>query len=131
MTHAIFVQSTGELIVQTPRPLTFHGYAGRGIGRNNPDCQSIQNVGPLPRNMYAVSAPFDSGSHGPVCFRLTPVGGGSMYGRSGFLIHGDNVRGDASKGCIIMHRPCRDFLARHRVTTLEVVRSRSKVAIAA
>ncbi len=40
------------------------------------------------------------------CFRLAPKGH-DAHGRSGFQIHGNNVKNDASRGCIIMDFPVR------------------------
>lgn len=47
----------------------------------------------------------------PYTFRLVPCLGTETYGRSGFLIHGDNAASDASHGCIIANRDCRRFIA--------------------
>ena len=97
-------------------------YAGRGEGRNNPAMQNRRNIGPLPRGRYAVGAPV--GTHGPVTLPLTPHRGNEMHGRGGFLIHGDNVAGDASRGCIIADRETRDLIAavwRHQGGELELL----------
>ena len=44
-----------------------------------------------------------------------------MHGRSGFLIHGDNARGDASEGCIILPRYYRQMISRLGVRDLFVI----------
>ena len=46
---------------------------------------------------------FDSDSHGPLVIPLFAMPENEMFGRSGFLIHGDSVEhpGNASEGCII------------------------------
>ena len=84
-------------------------YSGRGEGRNNPAMQNRRNIGPLPRGLYAIGAPV--ATHGPVTLPLTPHRDNEMNGRSGFLIHGDNAKGDASRGCIIADRDTRDLIA--------------------
>lgn len=118
---AYYEQSTGLLLIDTPMPFRAIGYAGTGPGRNNAALDGIRNVGPLPKGRYRVSLPFDHPTKGPFVFRLTPFPENDMKGRSGFLIHGDNARGDASEGCIVMAKFAREVLARHRVRELEVV----------
>jgi hypothetical protein len=122
MTSATYEQATGLFTLETVLPQRFVGYAGHGRGRNNPDLDCVTNLGPLPRGRYRVSLPFHHPTKGPFCFRLTPDEANVMHGRSGFLIHGDNARGDASEGCIILGRPAREQIARHSVRDLYVVR---------
>lgn len=45
-------------------------------------------------------------------------------GRSGFLIHGDNSKGDhsASEGCIILGPKVREEIAKCKITKLRVVK---------
>jgi len=51
----------------------------------------------------------DTVTHGPYVLPLTPSLNNQMFGRSGFLIHGDSVvnPGTASEGCIILPRAVR------------------------
>jgi len=86
------------------------GYSGHAEGRNNPAMQSVHNIGPIPQGLYAIGPPFDTATHGPHVMALTPVGHDAL-GRSGFLMHGDNVKHDASEGCIIMLRTVRDLVS--------------------
>jgi hypothetical protein len=72
--------------------------------------QGVRNVGPVPQGTYTIGQPHDTATHGPYVMVLTPVQGTNTFGRSGFLIHGDNKRHDASHGCIILDRTLR-----HRV----------------
>lgn len=90
----------GEFVAQ--------GYAGRLEGRNNVEMQSVRNVGPIPIGNWRVSG--WGNSKGPLTARLTPAKETETYGRSGFLIHGDNVKGDASQGCIVLPRAGRAFI---------------------
>jgi Tlde1 domain len=87
--------------------LSCNGYAGNGRGLNNPDAQNQQNVGPLPQGRYVVGEP--NNRRGPFTLPLIPGPGNNMFGRSGFLIHGDNaaLNNSASEGCIVAPRYCR------------------------
>ncbi len=51
---------------------------------------------------------------GPFTIHLSPDQSNAMFGRGGFLVHGDNaeVNHTASEGCIIMPRLARIELAR-------------------
>lgn len=89
------------------------GYAGHGVGLNNPDDEYIANLGPLPHGMYLIGAPFTHPHCGPISMRLTPAAGTEMRGRAGMLIHGDSATHDysASTGCIVLARPIRMAIA--------------------
>ena len=51
------------------------GYSGAGPGKNNPDMQSSQGVGPIPEGKYTVGRQFNSTRTGPGAMRLTPIPG--------------------------------------------------------
>lgn len=90
------------------------GYSGRLLGINNPDMEDVVSTGPIPRGIWEVARPFHSVTKGPLTFALKYLcGGGGRFGRNGFLIHGDNGRGDrsASEGCIVLSRECRESIA--------------------
>lgn len=102
------------------------GYSGHGEGLNNPAMEHVQNVGPLPRGRYTIGPFFDDLNHpgkGRVVAHLTPQPGTDDYGRSGFMIHGDNIEMDhsASHGCIILMREVRRAMAGSDDTELDVV----------
>lgn len=100
------------------------GYAGNGDGLNNPDAQDQMSVGPLPRGSYTIGAPTDNAHMGPFVLPLTPDPGNTMFGRSGFFIHGDKINGPphtASDGCIILSRGTRNDIASSGDTALVVV----------
>lgn len=87
------------------------GYSGRGAGLNNPDRRDLHGVegaadaGPIPPGKYTWSETEDS--HGGFAIVLVPDPTNIMYGRGGFLIHGDMKGGppcSASLGCIIVPR---------------------------
>jgi Protein of unknown function (DUF2778) len=85
-------------------------YSGKGEYKNKPEAQNIKNWGPLPCGVYRIGDPFDDPIHGPDCLRLTPDAANEMYGRDGFLIHGDSIAhpGTASEGCVVTSRANRE-----------------------
>ena len=85
------------------------GYSGMGEGKNNPAMEGIHNVGPIPQGEYTMGEPVTSHVHGPYAIPLAPDIENEMYGRDGFLCHGDSVvaPGTASEGCIIQSRETR------------------------
>lgn len=68
--------------------------------------QDVHNVGPIPQGNYRICAPVDTLAHGPWFLALEPDAANTMFGRSGFGIHGDEIAhpGEelASDGCIIL-----------------------------
>jgi len=117
----VYQQSTGELTYGGA--IVGRGYSGRGECKNNSAKQSVPMEGPIPCGTYTIGDVFDSESHGPVAMRLTPDPSNEMFGRSGFLIHGDSVKapGTASEGCIIMSRPVRLAVAASPERVLQVI----------
>jgi len=99
------------------------GYSGLGEGKNNPTMQDVHDKGPLPRGRYLIGRPIDTTTHGPFVLPLTPDPGNTMFGRSGFLIHGDSKQhpGSASIGCIILGPEFRHMIADSGDTELAVV----------
>ena len=116
-----YEQSTGDM--SRDGILVATGYSGAGEGKNNPAMQDAHNVGPLPQGDYEIESPVDTATHGPYVLRLTPDSGNEMFGRSGFLIHGDSVAhpGTASEGCIILPRSARAQIWESGDTSLEIV----------
>jgi len=78
------------------------GYSGTEYGRNNPTAQDVANLGPIPQGNYWIGKPFTDAVRGPIVMALTPNPEDQMFGRSGFLIHGDNAAHDASHGCVVL-----------------------------
>jgi hypothetical protein len=103
-----YIQSTGELI--GPDDVRAQGYSGAGVHKNDPDSQNLVDLGPIPCGVYRIGDPQDTAEHGPFVLPLTPDAANEMFGRAGFLIHGDSIEhpGAASEGCIIMPRLVRD-----------------------
>ena len=97
-----YEQSTGNLSHNSV--YVAQGYSGADEGKNNPTMQSVHNIGPIPCGVYAIGTPFNSIDHGPFVMHLWPDAANRMFGRVGFLMHGDSIEhpGCASKGCIIM-----------------------------
>jgi hypothetical protein len=104
-----YSQGTGKLF----DPAGVHvatGYSGKGKGKNNCEMQHVKNVGPIPRGLYTIGQAYNSQKVGPFALPLTPDPSNEMFGRSAFLVHGDNKTGTASEGCIILGRMTRDML---------------------
>lgn len=93
-----------------------YGYAGRGDGLNSPSAQGRQGIGPLPQGTYTIGPKqnnvTNSGHTLRNSMRLTPLPTNNMFGRAGFLIHGDNrLRNNtASQGCMIFDGDVRDAI---------------------
>ena len=104
-----YEQSTGNLLHDSSQIGV--GYSGHGPGVNNPALESIPDEGPIPEGLYEIGHPVNTTSHGPFVMPLTPDSSNEMHGRSGFLIHGDEVShpGEelASLGCIVLSHPLR------------------------
>lgn len=78
-------------------------YAGAEGYKNDPALECEVNKGPLPRGKYHIGHPIAKHpTAGHFVLRLTPYSENQMCGRAGFLIHGDNGRGTASNGCIVL-----------------------------
>ncbi len=80
-------------------------YAGAEGYKNDHQFEKLSGKGPLPRGKYLITGkPFKHPRAGQYTLRLTPYPGNTMYGRSGFLIHGDSNEhpGEASNGCIVL-----------------------------
>jgi hypothetical protein len=99
------------------------GYSGFGEGKNNPAMENVPDAGPIPRGVYDIGPMHDTATHGPHVMALTPESGTNMFGRDGFLIHGDSVQnpGTASHGCIILPRTVRDQIAASGDRQIQVV----------
>jgi Tlde1 domain len=133
-------QSTGEMFHNSVDSVPVGtGYAGRGAGLKNPSCQDVgttrsawvddpANAGPLPQGSYTIGPRQLNVTHEgirlPASMRVFPKSGNQMFGRSGFLIHGDfagDVGRMASKGCIILPRNVRNKIGHSGDKCLEVV----------
>ena len=105
-----YSQSTGSFVCRNAGGQTYAsctGYAGKGQGLDNPAAQNQRNVGPIPQGTYTVGG-FTT-RRGANTRPLTPDPSNHMYGRAGFLLHGDNAarNNTASEGCIIIPPQCR------------------------
>lgn len=126
----VYHQATGELYRNTQ--YVGKGYSGKKPWKNLASAQNLRGEGPIPRGMYTIGNPFNykSSPHhhgtGPYLMRLIPYAGDQMFGRSGFLIHGDSTNphefGNASDGCIILNNPLRHVIGTSHDHILEVVR---------
>jgi len=107
------------------RALVARGYSGARGWVNATDAENRPAKGPLPRGLWSMGSAIQHGSLGPISIPLEPAGA-DTFGRFGFFIHGDNRFGDfsASRGCIILPRDARLFIAKLRelgLTTLRCV----------
>lgn len=98
------------------------GYSGQPECKNDPAKCDQKDRGPIPPGFYTIGEPCDTETHGPFVLPLTPHPDNEMYGRSGFLMHGDSVKhpGTASHGCIILPRAVRETVHRLDDRDLEV-----------
>jgi hypothetical protein len=125
----IFEQSTGNMY-DPAGLICATGYAGGNCGKNpegknNPDMQNVQCVGPLPQGVYTLSMPVEGTHLGPFAVPLIPDPANEMFGRGRFYCHGDTTpSGNASEGCIIMPRAIRERIAASG-DTITVVRDGS------
>jgi Protein of unknown function (DUF2778) len=90
------------------------GYSGRGAGLNNSLLQDDPDIGPIPQGTWLIGTFFDDpGGKGPIVCHLSPASTTQTFGRSGFMIHGDNKESNhtASEGCIILARNLREAVA--------------------
>lgn len=120
-----YQQRTGSLLKADGECLAT-GYSGFGADKNQPADESVKDLGPIPEGRYAIGLPqcvVEPGPHGPFVLPLTPLPSNQMFGRAGFLIHGDSIEhpGAASHGCIILPRPVREAIAGSADNQLEVV----------
>src|SRR5262245_26064491 len=118
----VYKQSSGELWLNGKT--IGKGYSGHGKSVNNPEAEKDANVGPIPRGEWTIGDAFTHETKGPVVMRLTPFSGTNTFGRSGFLIHGDNskVNQSASEGCIILGPAIRKQIAGSKIKRLLVIR---------
>ncbi|SHG71340.1 RHS repeat-associated core domain-containing protein [Fibrobacter sp. UWCM] len=114
------------------RTLKAIGYAGKGLGKNNANWDNIRggknipNSGPLPAGKYTFGPMIENyitsrGVSLPFTMQLIPDPENEMFGRSGFLAHGDNSTHTASDGCLIFDRAMRKAIDESGDRALQVV----------
>lgn len=113
-----YSQSTGDLMLDGD--FQTRGYSGTGHGRNNPDMQDVQGVGPIPQGTYQIGQAYDHPHLGLCVMNLEPRSGTNTFGRSLFRIHGNNAENDASHGCIVIEPATRRLIAASADTQLRV-----------
>ncbi|PSM32210.1 tlde1 domain-containing protein [Haliangium sp. UPWRP_2] len=115
-------QSTGQLYHNGT--LVGTGYSGSGnttsSGRNNPAMQQMHNQGPIPQGTWQIGTAYQHAQKGPTSMNLTNTSG-NTFGRSAFMIHGNNAQNNASQGCIILPPTVRQQIANSTDKTLIVV----------
>jgi len=115
-----YERATGQL--RNNGALIGTGYSGRGDGLNNPQLSNVPDVGPIPAGTWTIGPFVDDPEKGPIVTHLVPCMGTETFGRSGFMIHGDNpeMNHSASEGCIILGRDFRIAIRDSGDTALEV-----------
>jgi len=116
----LYSQSSGRL--SRDGALIAVCYSGNGKGLNNPKMQDIHGIGPIPQGLWRIVRWDDQhGDKGPQVAVLEPDGH-DAFGRSAFLVHGDNseMNHTASHGCIIAPRHARDQLRASGEMEIEV-----------
>lgn len=118
----VYEQTSGKMF-DPLGVLVSTGYSGTPEGKNNTLMQAVHNVGPIPLGSYTIEEPVDSKVHGPYALPLAPDSMNEMFGRSGFLCHGDSLvaPGSASEGCIIQPRSTREAMWNSGDRHLQVV----------
>lgn len=108
----VYSQSTGELRHNSTLAGTGYSGAGRNAasGRNNPAMQNVPNQGPIPAGVYTIGPAYHHRRKGPTSMNLTPRQH-NAFGRTAFMIHGDNAQNDASQGCIVLSPMLRQQVA--------------------
>src|SRR6185312_11553701 len=64
---------TGDVVAEA------NGYAGNGVGKNNPFFQTGNDTGPLPRGSYMMGRAHTSPNTGPLTIPLTYLGGDEPF----------------------------------------------------
>lgn len=102
-----FRQSTGEL--SHDGKAIGRGYSGHAEHANQPRDQALAMLGPIPRGRYTFENWRDDPTKGKIVCNLVPDPANEMYGRSGFMLHGDNaaLNRTASEGCMIQEQAVR------------------------
>lgn len=116
--------TTGEVTDPDGNACATVCYSGHEDGLNNPAMEQIHDVGPIPRGEYLIGEFFnDTDGKGPIVAHLYPMTETDVFGRSGFMIHGDNILGDksASHGCIIAARQLRTAIQESGDKVLKVI----------
>lgn len=110
-------------MVYMPNGEGYEAHSGYGDSLDDIRKVALKMRGPTPPNVYTLR-PREALFHGVATLRLTPVGGGRMYGRDGFLVHPFMMgpRGD-SNGCVSVkdHEKFMAAFKRGEVTKLVVV----------
>jgi hypothetical protein len=110
-----YEQSSGWMYDPKGNQCEPQGYAGHGIGLNNPEMQSVKFVGPIPVGKYKFGTPRHDPEVGKFAIPLIPDPSNEMYGRDDFYLHGDEILNPgkhlASDGC-----PVQALLTRIKVS---------------
>lgn len=115
-----YQQSTGKL-TDSDGDLTGVGYSGHAEGRNNPEMQGVQKIGPIPVGNYTIGKSYNDPHLGPCVMHLDPTPDTDTLGRSLFRIHGNDAQNDASEGCVILGPAIRKMISASTDKNLKVI----------
>lgn len=115
-----YSQKTGELARNGG--VVGIGYSGHLQGLNNPELETIHDVGPIPAGTWSMAIikgedglPCDYENKRAPVIRLEPNPGTDTFGRAGFLCHGDLIEHEgeevASLGCMVQPKYVRQQMA--------------------
>ena len=99
-------------------------YSGYEQDHNVHADEELPKLGPIPVGKYTIGLFFDDpGGKGPTVAHLVPCEGTETFGRSGFMVHGDNSKLDfsGSEGCIVAPRAVREAMRASDDRELEVI----------
>jgi hypothetical protein len=118
-----YSQSTG-VMMNPGGTIIATGYSGHAPHVNDGSAQADPDVGPIPLGQWSIGAAFQDPEKGPCVMRLTPAVLTDTFGRSGFMIHGDEVEHPgaelASHGCIILGPAARLLISQSLDKQLQV-----------
>ena len=86
------------------------GYSGVKGSQFQHNKQNVKDKGPIPVGKYTlIGGPFKHHKTGVYTIRLLPDPKNEMFGRDGFMLHGDSGDhpGEASHGCIVFPKNIR------------------------
>ena len=101
------------------------GYSGAKEEQFQHDKQNVEDKGPIPVGKYTlVGGPFKHPTTGLYTIILSPDPKNEMFGRHGFMLHGDSKDhpGEASHGCIVFPKDIRQKVwesGDHKIEVIE------------
>lgn len=121
----IYESSSGSLLYSVDGSLAGtlvgKGYSGKKGYKNKVMYDHLKDTGPIPPGTYTIGLAYHSRTKGSITMDLNPLGH-YAFGRTLFRIHGNNIKNDASEGCIILGPDIRKQVSESSDRVLVVVR---------